>query len=113
MEYVQKQYPETLKVVNAINAIAKEENSNCKINYIKKGASIFLNGTRKIIIVKRAKKQSSIAYVISDEVKSSIEELLDSSSIQHDYVYGKIRIWLDFNSLQTNIEVHREIIKML
>ncbi len=113
LEYIQKQFPETSEVIKCIENITKEEYKNCKINYNKKGVSIFINGTRKIIIVKRAKKQSSIAYVISDEVRTQIEDILDASSIQYDYKYGKIRIWLDFNSLKDNTDVHSEIIKML
>ena len=112
-EYIQKQFPETLGVIHAIEGIAKEESRDCKVNYLTRGASVFLNGTRKIMIRKRAKKQSSIAYSIPDEVRSKTEEILDLSSIQYDYKYGKIRIWLDLDSLKANIDIHRKIINML
>ena len=112
-EYIQKTSPETSEVINSVLAIVKENESDIRVNYIKKGASIFINGTRKIIIVRRAKKQSSVAYVVSDEDRSKIEEILDSSSISYDYKYGKIRVWLDNVSLKSNIEAHREVIKRL
>jgi len=112
-EYIQKSFPETAEVISSVLSIVGETVSDTRVNYIKKGASIFINGTRKIIIVRRGKKQSSIAYVVSDEDRSKIEELLDASSISYDYKNGKIRIWLDNTSLNSNIEVHREIIKRL
>ncbi len=112
-EYIQKSYPETSEVINSTLSLVNEITSDTRVNYIKKGASIFINGTRKIIIVRRGKKQSSIAYVISDEDRSKTEEMLDTSSISYDYKHGKIRIWLDNTSLNNNIEVHREIIKRL
>ena len=112
-EYFQKQSPETSAVINTIIPIAQEQSSDCRVNYIKKGATIFINGSRKIIIIKRGKKQSSIAYVVSDEDKSKIEELLNSSSVQYDYKHGKIRIWLNEKSLLESINIHREIIKKL
>ena len=93
-EYIQKSFPETSEVINSVLSIVKENESDIRVNYIKKGASIFINGTRKIIIARRAKKQSSVAYVISDEDRSKIEEILDTSSISYDYKYGRIRVWL-------------------
>ncbi|MBL3591787.1 MAG: hypothetical protein JMN24_18720 [gamma proteobacterium endosymbiont of Lamellibrachia anaximandri] len=112
-DYIKKSFPETSQVINTIISIVKEGESDTRVNYIKKGASIYINGTRKIIIASRAKKQSSVAYVVSDEDRSKIEELLDSSSISYDYKYGKVRVWLDNESLNKNIEAHREIIKRL
>ena len=112
-EYIQKSSPATSDVINSITSIVKETETDIRVNYIKKGASIFINGARKIIIVRRAKKQSSIAYVVSDEDRSKIEEILDTASISYDYKYGKIRIWLDNQSLNNNIDSHREIIKRL
>ena len=113
LEYIQKSFPETSEVISSVLSIVNETVADTRVNYIKKGASIFINGSRKIIIVRRGKKQSSIAYVVSDEDRSKIEELLDASSISFDYKHGKIRIWLDNTSLSNNIEVHREIIKRL
>jgi len=112
-EYIQKQFPATSEVIATIVSLVNETSSDVRVNYIKKGASIFINGTRKIIIVRRAKKQSSIAYVVSDEDRSKVEEILDASSVSYDYKYGKIRIWLDNTSLTENIDAHREIIKRL
>lgn len=112
-EYIQKTFPETFDVINSINLIVKDIVPDARMNYLKKGASIFINGTRKIIIVRRGKKQSSVAYVVSDEDRSKIEDILDSASISYDYKQSRIRVWLDNESLNNNIEAHREIIKRL
>ncbi len=61
IDHLQKKYPETAQVINTLLPLVQELNCDNRVNYIKKGASIFIDGTRKIIIVRRGNKQ----YVLS------------------------------------------------
>jgi hypothetical protein len=54
-----------------------------------------------------------VQYKVSDEDLSSVEELLDGSSISYDYKNGYIRIWLNPSLLKEQIEIHRKIIEKL
>lgn len=114
IDYVKNNYPETAEIVEILNTLVRELHpSDNRLNYIKKGASIFINGTKRLRIVRRGRGQSSVSYLVSEEDVNSIEDLLNNAGISHDYKYGAIRIWLNKESLEANLETHRKIIEKL
>jgi hypothetical protein len=113
IEYLKEKYPETGQVIELLVPVILEFCSDNRINYRKNGTTIFIGGTKRIVINRRGNKQASISYRVSDENRTNIEELLDNQSISYDYKNGYIRIWLNPVALKKHIDTHKEIIKRL
>jgi hypothetical protein len=113
IEYLKKKYPETGQVIELLTPVVLECCSDNRINYRKNGATVFIGGTKRIVINRRGNKQASISYRVSDEDRTNIEELLDNQSISYDYKNNYIRIWLNPAALKKHIDTHKEIIKRL
>ena len=65
------------------------------------------------IINPRGNKQASVQYKVSDEDRTSVEELLDSQEISYDYKNGYVRIWLNPSVLKNTLDIHKQIIEKL
>jgi hypothetical protein len=113
IEYLKEKYPETAEVIEILKPVVISSCSDNRINHRKNGATFFLSGAKRIVVNRRGNKQASIQYKISDEDRSSIEELLDQSSISYDYKNGYIRIWLNPDSLKGQIDIHKQLIEKL
>jgi hypothetical protein len=113
IEYLKEKYPETGQVIEMLTPVVVSVCSDNRINHRKNGATIFIGGSKRIVVNRRGNKQSSVHYRVSDEDRISIEELLDSQSISYDYKNGFIRIWLNPSVLQDTIDIHRQIIEKL
>ena len=112
-EYLKEKSPETAEVIQILSPIVTSSCSDNRINYRKNGATIFIGGSKRIVIYRRGKKQSSVQYKVSEENRNSVEELLDENTISYDYKNGYIRIWLNPSVLKEHIEIHRKIIEKL
>jgi len=113
IEYLREKYPETAEVIEILTPVVVNSCSDNRINHRKNGATIFVSGSKRIVVNKRGNKQASVQYKISDEDRNSVEELLDESAISYDYKNGYIRIWLNPNSLKQHLEIHKQIIEKL
>jgi hypothetical protein len=113
IEFLREKSPETAKVIEILSPVVISSCSDNRINHRKNGATIFIGGSKRIVINRRGNKQASVQYKVSDEDLSSVEELLDGSSISYDYKNGYIRIWLNPSLLKEQIEIHRKIIEKL
>jgi hypothetical protein len=113
IEFLREKSPETAEVIEILSPVVISSCSDNRINHRKNGATIFIRGSKRIVINRRGNKQASVQYKISDEDRSSVEQLLDESSISYDYKNDYIRIWLNPTLLKEKIEIHRKIIEKL
>lgn len=113
IDYLKEKSPETGEIVDILTPIIVSMNKNNRINHRKSGATVFIDGVKRISIVRRGKKQASVQYRVSDEDRASIEELLDSKLISYDLKNGYIRIWLTPEALKKSVDTHRQIIERI
>lgn len=113
IEYLREKSPETAEVIEILTPEIITTCKDNRINLRKNGATVFLRGAKKITVSRRGNKQSSVQYQISEEDRTSAEELLETHAISYDYKNGYIRIWLNPKSLRENLDVHRQIISKL
>lgn len=113
MERLKEQFPETAQVIELLTPIIHGIPADKRINHRKSGATVFIGGSKKLTVNRRGNRQVSIAYRLSDEDRTSVEELLETNTIPYDIKNGYIRIWLTPASLEEKLDVHREIIEKL
>lgn len=113
LESIQEKFPDTAKVIELITPLVVESYHDTRVNYLKNGATIFIDGARRIAIRRRGRNQSSIHYKVSEEDRTFVEELLDSKSISYDFKNAHIRIWLTPTDVKRNLDAHKAIIEKL
>jgi hypothetical protein len=113
LDYLKEKYPETGQVIELLTPVVVSSGKDNRINYRKNGATIFIAGTKRIVVNRRGNKQASVQYKVSDEDRTSVEELLDANSISYDYKSGYVRIWLNPSILKSTIDIHKQIIDKL
>ena len=111
--FLKEKFPETAEIAELLVPIVVNECKENRVNYRKHGATIYINGTKRILVIRRGNKQASVQYVVSDEDRQKIQEILDENAISYDYKNGFIRIWVTPSAFKESIEIHREIIKRL
>lgn len=110
---LKRDYPATEQIVDNLVHVLEQSGVNPEVTYRKYGATLFVDGRRRLLVQKRGGNESSLEYVVPSEHLDAMTQLLNERHLPFDHKYGRVRMWVGVNEIGKQLDLHCQIFQLL